>query len=363
MVQFKKPRVQFSFRDYPIVPRGSAKLQVARAGAQHTVQYYREQRSNGVKKSTLKGCRLLIGKPSNPEIGSTQNGVGTWIEKPMREIGAQRYQRYVLRTHLVRAGERLDHTLLPYLEGRVAAGDIVVLGEKIVAIAEGRAILLKSVKPRPIARVLSRHVRQLGYGMGLRRAETMEMAIREVGLGRILLAATVGAIDRILGRSGDFYRVAGRQVAAIDGPGPTTIPPFNQYIVLAPAKAQSLVDSLSKKLGAGAAVVDVNDVGSEVLAWSKGISRELVEELLRDNPMGQGAQQTPVGVLRPATVAQTDPAWPKVLPPQRDGGYISPVPGMGDSAAFWAGSEVASANTGRSPLGKGEHGKVDSRRL
>jgi hypothetical protein len=36
-----------------------------------------------------------------------------------------------------------------------------------------------------------------------------------------------------------------------------------------------------------------------VLGVSNGVDPALVESLLRDNPLGQGAQQTPVALLRP----------------------------------------------------------------
>lgn len=267
---------------------------------------------------------------------------GQWVEKAIREVSGQRYRRFVVRTHLIQPGEQLERTLLPYLEGKVGSRDIIVLGEKIVAIAEGRAILLTSVKARPIARFLSRHVRQLGYGLGLRRPETMEMAIREAGLGRVLLAAAAGALDRVVGRSGDFYRIAGRRVASIDGPGPTTIAPYNQYIVLAPANPQRVVQQLAKHLKAGVAVVDVNDIGSEVLATSDGIDPKLVAELLRDNPMGQGAQRTPVAVLRPAQEVKPKAPWPRTRAGWADGGGVVPMPGSGDGSLIWADDEVAS---------------------
>lgn len=260
---------------------------------------------------------------------------GVWIEKPGKMVNGRRYRRYVVRTHLVRGRERLDRTLLPYFHGRVMAGDIVVLGEKIVAIAEGRAVPLNSVRPGRLACLLSRHVRQLGYGLGLGRRETMEMAIREVGAGRILMAAAAGAVGRLVGRSGDFYRLAGRRVAAIDGPGPTTIPPFNRYIVLAPRRAEELAGMLARRLGVGVAIVDVNDVGSEVLATSPGVDADLVKELLRDNPMGQGSQRTPVGVLRPVHPDRRAAEWPRVSPVGLDGGIIVPNPGAGDGSLVW----------------------------
>jgi len=52
----------------------------------------------------------------------------------------------------------------------------------VVATADGR-----------LARYLERFVTRPGYGIGLGSAETMELAIREVGAPRILLAAAAAA--------------------------------------------------------------------------------------------------------------------------------------------------------------------------
>jgi hypothetical protein len=56
---------------------------------------------------------------------------------------------------------------------------------------------------------------------------------------------------------------------------------------------------LAGALGVGVAVIDANDLGVNVLGVSAGVDPALIESLLRDNPLGQGAQQTPVALLRP----------------------------------------------------------------
>jgi hypothetical protein len=260
--------------------------------------------------------------------------LGQWQEKPVREANGIRYQRWVVKTHLIRPGDRLDKSLAPYLSGRLKPDDIVVLGEKIVAIAQGRAVLLKSVRPRPLARFLARHVRSLGYGLGLRRPETMEMAFREAGTLRVILAAAAGALDRLVGRSGDFYRIAGRKVASIDGPGPTTIAPYNQYIVLAPERPQAVARELSRRWRVHVAIVDVNDIGAEVLALSPGPSATVVAELLRDNPMGQGSQGTPVAVLRAVSEEVLATPWPRGQIRRHGGAFVHAGGGDGGWESF-----------------------------
>jgi hypothetical protein len=46
-------------------------------------------------------------------------------------------------------------------------------------------------------------------------------------------------------------------------------------------------------------VIDANDLTATVLGASPGAGRELARRLMRDNPLGQGHEQTPVCVLRP----------------------------------------------------------------
>ena len=61
----------------------------------------------------------------------------------------------------------------------------------------------------------------------------------------------------------------------------------------------AVAESLASALGCAAAVVDVNDIDSAVLGQSRGVDPELVRQALKDNPLGQGAEQTPLGLLRP----------------------------------------------------------------
>ncbi|MCL4521107.1 MAG: coenzyme F420-0:L-glutamate ligase [Firmicutes bacterium] len=265
---------------------------------------------------------------TEPELGSMI--MDDWIEKPAQTVGGRRFRRYVVHTHLVAPNEKLSVTLLPYLRAAVGPKDIVLISEKIVAISEGRARSLDSIKVRGPARLLSRYIGPLGYGLGLNRPETMQMAIAEAGLWRIGVAAVVGAFDRLIGRSGDFYRIAGRRVAAIDGPGPDTIEPYNQFVVLAPLQSQTLARTLSSRLSrATVAIVDVNDVGSEVIAVYGPADPEWVRALTHDNPMGQGGQGTPVAVFRPLPSSRRPPPWN--LDPNAEGAGtpVASWPGLG----------------------------------
>ncbi len=213
------------------------------------------------------------------------------------------FKRIPIRTRVVMPGDDLDAFVTEYAGGVVQPGDTLFVTEKIVAITQGRSFTLDEIHPRPLARLLSRYVVKTPYGIGLGMPETMEMALRECGTPRILFAAAVSAVTKMFGRRGDFYRIAGDRARAIDGPTDGTIPPYDRAVVLGPTEPDAVAARLKELLGnpAAVAVVDINDIGGNILGSTldKAGEQQLVR-ILSDNPLGQGRQSTPMGIIRPA---------------------------------------------------------------
>lgn len=218
-------------------------------------------------------------------------------------IDGQTFSRIPIRTRVVMPGDDLDAFITEYASGVVEPGDIFFVTEKIVAITQGRSYLLDEIRPRKLALFLSKYVTRTPYGIGLGMPETMEMALRECGTPRILFAAAVSAVTKLFGRKGDFYRIAGDKARAIDGPTNGTIPPYNKAVVLGPDKPREVATHLKALLSttADVAVVDINDLGGNILGSTldKAGEKRLVA-ILKDNPLGQGHQSTPLGIVRPA---------------------------------------------------------------
>ncbi len=198
-------------------------------------------------------------------------------------------------------GDDLDAFILEYAKDAVQPGDLLFVTEKIVAITQGRSFKLDTIKPRKLALFLSKYVTRTPYGIGLGMPETMEMALRECGTPRILFAAAVSAVTKAFGRKGDFYRIAGDKARAIDGPTKGTIPPYNQAVVLGPERPREVAARLKSLLGGDlqVAVVDINDLGGNILGstMDKAGEKRLVA-ILKDNPLGQGHESTPLGIVR-----------------------------------------------------------------
>ena len=222
------------------------------------------------------------------------------------------YARHPVRTHLVTAADPDASALV----ARYAAplGDdvrLVAVSERMVAITQGRSYPIADIRPGRLARLLERFVTRPGYGIGLGSAETMELAIREVGAPRILFAAAASAVTKPFGVHGVFYRLAGPQAKAIDGPTSYTIPPYNQAATLGPRDPDAAARAIAAAIDVPVAIIDANDAGCAVLGASPGVDRGFVERLFADNPLGQAREQTPIAVVR-------EVEWPagRELPPE-----------------------------------------------
>jgi F420-0:Gamma-glutamyl ligase len=226
-----------------------------------------------------------------------------FIANPNRElirtIDGQQYLRIPVKTGVIKSGENLFEIIETFLCDKIQKNDIVVISESVLAICQGRAIPVSQIKPGFLARILWRGVRKVPYGIGLRSPESMQCAINEAGAFRILLASTVGFLSKLVGRRGDFYRIAGKQAATIDAATTSPVAEFHDCVIMGPKDPDGFCRELTRKIKVQSAVVDVNDIGgSWVLGASEEVDRQKTEDIMRDNPLGQANELTPVGIIR-----------------------------------------------------------------
>lgn len=203
-----------------------------------------------------------------------------------------------IHTHLIMPGEDLAAALRRYAAPRLVPGDVLVVSSKVVAISQGRLVRPEHVRPGPgcLAKVVSRFIDQNG---SLSSPYALQAAINEDGRLRYAAAFLVGGLTRVLlGRRGDFYRIAGYTARVIDDVS-GTLPPFDKHIVLPPRDPEGTARRLGRALGWPVAIVDANDLGNaDVLGATPGIDRRRLREALRSNPAGNAAQQTPFLIVR-----------------------------------------------------------------
>lgn len=231
-------------------------------------------------------------------------------------------RRYPVRTELFSRDDDLDARVLEHIDaffaGLPAAGPDheaatrgpwwFFLSEKVVAITQGRSYFVWDIKVGRPARVLSRYVTRTPAGIGLGSPFTMQLAIQEAGLPRVLYASAGGAIGKVIGRKGLFYELVGNQINAIDGPTEYSAYPSNVSAKLAPKDPDAVAARLSAAIRervpepwrstfGGTVIMDANDIGRNVLGSDVPGDWTRFEEMFADNPLGQGSQQTPMAMV------------------------------------------------------------------
>ncbi|MGY5763846.1 asparagine synthase (glutamine-hydrolyzing) [Brachybacterium sp. DNPG3] len=234
-------------------------------------------------------------------------------------VDGRSWRRFPLQTPLVGRGDDLEAIVRERVEAFAASlpEDAIpagaswhyVISEKIVAITQGRSWFTWEIQPRRSAKILSRFVTRTPAGIGLGDPTTMELAIREVGLPRVVAASAAGAAGKVVGKKGLFYEVVGANVRAIDGPTPYSAFPSNVSAKLPPKDPDEVAARLSAAIrGAdipaalrdafvGTVVMDANDIGRNVLGSDVSTPDDVLEGTFADNPLGQGRQRTPMAVL------------------------------------------------------------------
>ncbi len=218
-------------------------------------------------------------------------------------IDGVEYLRIPVRTHVVMKEDDIWTDVVDkYTKDIRQEGDIVFCSEKIIAITQGRSFHIDSIKPSKLAKFLVKFVYKSPYGIGLGSPWTMQLAIEDVGVPRILLGCVAAAVTKPFGLRGVFYKVCGPKAYAIDGPCDCTLPPYNKYAKMAPKNPDKVARDMKEKLGGLEFIVlDANDLNVDILGKSsKNLDVKLLKAMFKDNPLGQNSQQTPIAIVRKA---------------------------------------------------------------
>ena len=260
-------------------------------------------------------------KPEENPIQPEELGYGPNEKKKAdikSDVNGKVYTRYMLRSELVTPETQLDDYINRYVTAFAKTMNKEVgkkkwqlyISEKIIATMQGRSYFLWDVDARWSARMLSRFVHRTPAGIGLGNPATMELALREAGTPRILLATVASAAGKAVGKRGVFYNVAGANVRAIDGPTSYSAYPANVSAKLPPKDPDNVAKHISvlirenekipkamRESFEGVVVIDSNDIGRNVLGKDSTDEDNLLASKFADNPFGQARQLTPMAAV------------------------------------------------------------------
>lgn len=217
----------------------------------------------------------------------------------IRIVDGTAYERYAIQTHVVGKDDNIIEVVKKYVVPHLQKDDIIFISEKAVACTQNRAIPMDEIKPRLLARILCKFVYRSPHGLGRTLPETMEVTLQQCGTARILFAAFCSAIGKLFHKRGIFYAIAGEKIRAIDGPCAGALSPMDRCVTLGPEDPGKVCQEISNAIGYEVTVIDANDLGIEILGFSgKKKQMDLLAKILADNPLGQGRECTPMGIIR-----------------------------------------------------------------
>jgi hypothetical protein len=216
------------------------------------------------------------------------------------EAQGEEWLRLPIKTHFIKPGDNLEAILEKYVLSHCQKGDIIILGQKIVSIIQGRIIYKKDIKVTFWAKFLSKFVTKTPYGFSVGNPLKMQVAIKLAGLWRIVLAGIIGQIGKLFGIRGLFYIIAGHKINQLDGFYDEAFAQYSEIGILGPENCDELCQELEEKYKIAFAIGDINDLGGNILGKSPSLKNKekLLLEILKDNPAGQSDQQTPIIIIR-----------------------------------------------------------------
>lgn len=217
----------------------------------------------------------------------------------IRIVDGVAYERYALQTKLIGKEDNIVDMVKQYALPHMQKGDILFMSEKAVACTQNRAIPLDEIKPGFLAKLLAKFVYRSPHGLGRTMPETMQVTMDLVGTPRVLFAAFCSAIGKLFKKRGIFYTICGAEVRAIDGPCANALPPLNKCVTLGPKDPEKVCREIADAIGYDVAVIDANDLAIVILGFSgKKNQIDFLTKVLADNPLCQGTQCTPMGIIR-----------------------------------------------------------------
>lgn len=241
-----------------------------------------------------------------PQIKLTPN---EW-RKLEKTIKWETYQRFPVKTHRIHIKEDIS-PILEYIASESKKGDWVAISERFMTISEWRLIHQSFLKPSRLAMVIYRAIR---FNMGEKAfhhdpwhaiPKKLQACILIAWWRRMFFALVLGipltAIWKLFGKKkGRFYIIAWHRISEIDGSFTKETPPFNEFAKIYPENPEKTCNEIEKKFWIPAIITDGNNIDTEILGMSRWVpvSKTLAKQILLDNPMGQGKEQTPIILVR-----------------------------------------------------------------
>ncbi len=219
---------------------------------------------------------------------------------PHRAVNGVNYERIAVKTRLLHFGDDLCKAIEEYVLPNMKPGDWLAISEKVVSVCQNNVRHISTVKAGFLAKLIVKFVKKYPNDIGFSKAEKMQVAVEMSGRGRMVAAIILGALGKVIGIKGIFWRVAGNRVSEIDGFNPDSMYPYTEYAVLPPKDPQKVCRDIEQQFGMPTVIIDGNNINVKIIAQSSGmpVDKKTARLILLDNPMGQDDEMTPFIMVR-----------------------------------------------------------------
>lgn len=208
------------------------------------------------------------------------------------------YLREPIKTHFIKQGESYINIINTYVKDNISSNDFIIISEKIIALCQNRVIKREDIRIGFLAKILSKFASHPDTGVGVGEAIKMQYAINKVGAFKVLYASVASAITKLIGRKGVFYEIVGQEVAGLDGFYDHIWDEYRDIGIELPINSTGVCNEIKQKTGVSCSIVDANDLGQEILGYSDDLKDVDIKEFIKDNPAGQGREQTPIVLMK-----------------------------------------------------------------
>ncbi|MFR7474805.1 coenzyme F420-0:L-glutamate ligase [Frisingicoccus sp.] len=233
----------------------------------------------------------------------------------VRKVNGRRMERYGVQTHFVEEGESYVRLIQDYVLPLYQPGDILSISEKVISMCQENTVYMEDVKVGWLARFLSCFGHRTKSGIGVTEPHKLQLAINMRGSVRVLFAAVMGALGKLIGKRGLFYKILGVEVAGIDGfYDHSAFESYHQMATLTPKNPDRVCQRIEEKTGIPTMLVDANDIDVVILGESpalKDIPDKILAAYIGDNPAGQDDECTPFILIRDIGNARPEKYVPK----------------------------------------------------
>lgn len=230
-------------------------------------------------------------------------------------VGGRVFERYGIKTHFIEVGEDYIALMKKYILPFIEEGDIVSSSEKVISMCQANVVRMEDMKLSRAAKLMSRFGKKTDSGIGITEPYKLQLMIDMNGMGRVLYAGVAGAVGKLMGKRGVFYKILGENTAGIDGfYSHSAFEAYHTLATLNPREPNKVCNEIYENCHIPMMIVDANDIDVHILGKAQKlnqISNEKLAALIWDNPAGQDDEQTPFVVIRDITGKKPEPYTPK----------------------------------------------------